>query len=171
MITLPQLTQCYLDLSPKMYHWLTSNGCDSSAAQDLIHESFLRVWRRKEQVASHSLPALLWTILRHLRIDAFRRLRPTLTLSDPVTESLLEPYVPDTLTPLDRAYLRRQINRALQSLPPIYRTTFTLFTLQRLPIKVIARQTMASETLVKVRLHRARQKLRLALSANGIRCA
>ena len=64
----------------------------------------------------------------------------------------------------DIEYLRRRLNAALAQLPPLVREAFSLFQISELSVREIARITGATENLVKVRVHRAKQKLRELLA-------
>ena len=57
-----------------------------------------------------------------------------------------------------------RIQKALDQLPPLLREAFTLFQVGGLSIREIAHETGASENLVKVRIHRAKQKLQVLLA-------
>ena len=70
---------------------------------------------------------------------------------------------PETL-PSDRAFLRRRILAALGALPEVLREAYTLFHVSELSIREIAAQTGVTENLVKVRIHRAKLKLRASLA-------
>lgn len=67
-------------------------------------------------------------------------------------------------SPSDAEYLRDRIQKALAQLPPLLREAFTLFQIGELSIREIAHETGASESLVKVRIHRAKQKLQVLLA-------
>ena len=67
-------------------------------------------------------------------------------------------------SPSDADYLRERIQAALEQLPPLLREAYTLFQIGELSIREIAHETGASENLVKVRIHRAKQKLQVLLA-------
>ena len=67
-------------------------------------------------------------------------------------------------SPSDAEYLRRRLREAFSKLPPILREAYTLFQIGEMPIREIANQTGVSENLVKVRIFRAKEKLREILS-------
>jgi len=64
----------------------------------------------------------------------------------------------------DVGYLRKRLQQALAQLSDDLRNTYTLFQIGKQSIKQIAAETGASESLVKVRIHRAKQKLQELLA-------
>ena len=70
----------------------------------------------------------------------------------------------------DIKYLRRRLTEAFAKLPPILREAYTLFQIGEMSIRDIANQTGVSENLVKVRIFRAKEKLRKILSDLHVTC-
>ena len=64
----------------------------------------------------------------------------------------------------DSEYLRQRLTEAFAKLPPILREAYTLFQIGEMSIRDIANQTGVSENLVKVRIFRAKSKLREILA-------
>ena len=64
----------------------------------------------------------------------------------------------------DAEYLRSRLTAAFAKLPPILREAYTLFQIGEMSIRDIANQTGVSENLVKVRIFRAKEKLREILA-------
>lgn len=165
MLTDATFSELYHDLAPKMRRWLTATGLDESLAEEFVNEAFLRVWRKQATVQEGFVPAaLLWTVLRNLRIDHLRRLRPTLSLEEPEGDFVLEIPAPDQPNTYDESYLHSRIQAAVQTLSPEIRTTFRLFFEDHEPIKTIAAKTGVGESLVKVRIFRARTRLKKLLA-------
>ena len=63
-------------------------------------------------------------------------------------------------SPSDTVYLRERLKQALDSIPPLLRETYVLFQVMKLSVAEIAYRTNVSEILVKVRIFRAKEKLR-----------
>lgn len=161
MLNNATLTRLYGELAPKMLRWLTAGGLDKGLAEDLVHETFLRVWRKRESLEENdALEAFFWTVLRNLRIDTFRRQRPMVSLDSPEASHIFEIPAPQHADHCDASYLRERIQRALKILSPEIQLTFRLFFEEHYSIKEIAARMEAGESLVKVRLHRARMRLR-----------
>ena len=158
-------SELYGELAPKMRRWLTATGLDESLAEEFVNEAFLRVWRKQATVQEGLVPAaLLWTVLRNLRIDYFRRLHPTLSLEEPEGEFVFDLPAPPQPETIDESYLHSRIQAAVQTLSPDIRKTYQLFFEDHEPIKAIAAKTGVGESLVKVRIFRARTRLKKLLA-------
>ena len=70
----------------------------------------------------------------------------------------------ETMMPSDVSHLRNRLTQAFAQLPPTLREAYTLFQIGELSIHEIAHETGVSESLVKVRIHRAKQKLQPLLA-------
>lgn len=66
--------------------------------------------------------------------------------------------------PSDAEYLRKRLKAAFAKLPPVLREAYTLFQIGEMSVHEIANQTGVSENLVKVRIFRAKERLKEILS-------
>ena len=66
--------------------------------------------------------------------------------------------------PSDAEYLRKRLKEAFAKLPPVLREAYTLFQIGEMSVHEIANQTGVSENLVKVRIFRAKERLKKILS-------
>jgi RNA polymerase sigma-70 factor, ECF subfamily len=82
-----------------------------------------------------------------------------------LTEYLTEPVQPEALQPFEAA---RTVHRVLAALPPADRLVLTLYYFDECDTTEIADQTGWSRTLVKVRLHRSRKKLKALLEESEL---
>ena len=64
----------------------------------------------------------------------------------------------------DAEYLRKRLLEAFAKLPPILRDAYTMFQVGEMSVRDIANHTGVSENLVKVRIFRAKEKLRTILA-------
>lgn len=85
-------------------------------------------------------------------------------LTDEIPEDTATASKPPEMSHSDTAYLRSRLVAAFAKLPPLLREAYTLFQIAEMSISEIARETNATESLVKVRIHRAKNKLRETLS-------
>lgn len=163
--------QHYNALAPKLMAYLVSNGRDEPSAADIVQETFLRLWKMRENLADDSaqVSGLVFTIAKRIVIDRARKASHEV-LQDEIRDGddedsakiVAEGGMPqaEVTVPSDVAYLRARLKRAFAELPPLLREAYTLFQVAELPIAEIARRTNASESLVKVRIFRAKEKLR-----------
>ena len=63
----------------------------------------------------------------------------------------------------DTEYLRKRLLEAFAQLPPILRDAYTMFQVGGMSVRDISNQTGVSENLVKVRIFRAKEKLKTIL--------
>ncbi len=155
----------YNAIAPKLTSYLVGSGMDYHAACDIVQETFLRLWKKKDELLEDpaQVSGYVYTIARNLRADRMRK-QARETLQDEIKDEDAGAVMPSDSSASDSAYLRRRLNEALAQLPPLVREAFTLFQISELSVREIARITGASESLVKVRVHRAKQKLRELLA-------
>ena len=155
----------YNAIAPKLTSYLVGAGTDYHAACDIVQETFLRLWKKRDELQEDpaQVSGYVYTIARHLRADRLRK-QAHETLQEEITDADAGAVMPSDSSPSDATYLRRRLNAALAQLPPLVREAFALFQISELPVREIARITGATENLVKVRVHRAKQKLRELLA-------
>lgn len=134
---------------------------DRREAEDVAQEAYLRVFRslggfREEARFETWLHRIVVnTAMTHLR----RRGRFGDLLRDPETDPEPPPAPPAQEATADRELIRR----ALEELPVGMRTTLVLYEMYGLSCGEIGRELGLSEGAVKVRLHRARKRLKEAI--------
>ena len=154
----------YRTLAPKLTNWLVATGSPYHDACDLVQRTFLKLWEMRDDLRddSSAVSGLVFTIAKNLRKNAWRD-GARMTYVDEIHEDAAGAVQP-AASPSDAAYLRARIEKALEQIPPLLREAFTLFQIGELSIREIAHETGASESLVKVRIHRAKQKLQPLLA-------
>ena len=155
----------YNAIAPKLTSYLVGAGTDYHAACDIVQETFLRLWKKRNELQEDpaQVSGYVYTIARHLRADRLRK-QARETLQEEITDEDAGAVMPSDSSSSDTAYLRRRLNAALAQLPPLVREAFSLFQVSELSVREIAHITGASESLVKVRVHRAKMKLRELLA-------
>ena len=155
----------YNAIAPKLTSYLVGVGTDYHAACDIVQETFLRLWKKRDELMDDpaQVSGYVYTIARHLRADRLRRQSREM-LQEEITDEDAGAVMPSDTSSTDAAYLRRRLNDALAQLPPLVREAFSLFQISELSVREIAHITGATENLVKVRVHRAKMKLRELLA-------
>ena len=166
------IEELYRTIAPKLTNWLVSSGSDYHEACDLVQSAFLKIWKMRDDLHDDeaSVSGLAFTIARNLRKNLARD-NARLTFVDEVREEDAGSVGPAELpseVAARRAECRRQLTAAFAKLPPILREAYTLFQIGEMSIREIAAQTGVTENLVKVRIHRAKEKLREILSQAGV---
>ena len=154
----------YRALAPKLTNWLVATGSPYHDACDLVQRTFLKLWEMRDDLRDDrsAVSGLVFTIARNLRKNAWRD-GARMTYVDEIHEDAAGAVQP-AASPSDAAYLRARIEKALEQIPPLLRESYTLFPIGELSIREIAHETGVSENLVKVRIHRAKQKLQPLLA-------
>ena len=159
------INEHYALLAPKLLNWLVATGSSFAQSCDLVQETFLKLWKMRDEILDDdaAVSGLVFTIARNLRKNETRDLRHEV-LTDEIPEDPDAASMPPATSPSDTIYLRRRLIAAFAKLPPLLREAYTLFQIAEMSISEIARETNATESLVKVRIHRAKNKLREILS-------
>ncbi len=147
-----QFKSFYSAHKDRLFSYLLKRTGDYSLAADIMQESFTRYL---EKYGKEGSAALLYTIARHAVIDTFRR-------QDCGTQPLEER---DHIGPDQEAnYLVRdecrRVLAALRNLEPDERDVLSLVVSSGLSYREIAVVTGLSEANVKIKVHRARLKLK-----------
>ncbi|HPA18844.1 MAG TPA: sigma-70 family RNA polymerase sigma factor [Verrucomicrobiae bacterium] len=140
-----------------------------SGAEDLAQEIFVKLHLAIPQFdPDRALSPFLFRIAHNHCLDALRKRRvPTIPL-DPAGDAF-DPgsRIPDPgPSPVDlagRAELARAVERALESLPPPYRSVLVLRHVDGLSYEEISEALGLPMATVKIRIHRGREKLQQIL--------
>jgi RNA polymerase sigma-70 factor (ECF subfamily) len=128
---------------------------------DILQESFTRYLEKYGEEGSN--PALLYTIARHAVVDGYRKQGRDDRLSD---EQEHAGHNPERQIEVREDY--RRVLAAMQELAPEERDILSLVVSSGLPYREIARIAGTSEANVKVRVHRARVKLKKMMTTGDI---
>jgi RNA polymerase sigma-70 factor (ECF subfamily) len=164
-----QFEQMVLEQMDRLYNlarWLVKNPDD---AQDLVQETVLKALKARDQFqGGTTLTAWLYKILRNSFIDGYwRRQREPLdggrgkSMSEPADEPefLFHDAEMDRL----RRFVAADINRALETLPEVWRTTIFLAEVEGLNWEEVAEVMGCPLGTVQSRIFRARRLLRQLL--------
>lgn len=150
-------------LAPAVKGLAMRQGADAPAAEEIVQETFLTVWRKAALYAPErgSANAWVYAIARNVRIDRLRREPPWQELTDEPDNRAADD------TPADEAMAAGQIQirvrRVLNQLPPEQAAVVRLAFIDGLSHAQIAEATGAPLGTVKTRMNLAYQKMRAAL--------
>jgi len=135
---------------------MTRNAHD---AEDLVQETFLRAYRAFDGFTpGTNIRAWLYTILHRVRTDAFRKAGRSPRTVEMEGEGPAVPPPQDAL-----ASGGEDLERALQSLPEVFRTAVVLRDIQDFTYDEIAQILEVPVGTVMSRIHRGRAQLRTLL--------
>jgi RNA polymerase sigma-70 factor, ECF subfamily len=153
----------------RIFAYLGRMGLDSAMAEDVAQETFLRVWRYAGKYNSRlgSLTTWILTIARNLALT--RLSLPGCRAETPVNSETLEIASDAPLPDLQLVTLQRQrqLHAALACLSAADLSLLSSSYIDELDLAAIARIEGCSMGAAKVRLHRARQRLRKILEADN----
>lgn len=131
---------------------------DREDAMDVFQETFVKFYQTaKEDREMTNLPAFLLRIARNLCLNVLRQRKSTSEIEDYMSSINIE-------KENDENELLRLIKEAIMKLPEDYREIFILREYQGMSYNEIANHLNISLPLVKVRLFRAKEKLREILA-------
>lgn len=136
---------------------------------DVVQESYLRVWRAHARHPIQSAKAFLFQIARRLAIDAVRhaRVSPIETGRDSDLSAVLAPET-DAAHAVTQQERKRHLVEAVASLPNRYREIVILRKFEELPQRVVAERLGLSERTVENLLARALKKVEATLRRRGV---
>ena len=155
-----------------IYNYLLHLTQNQTEAEDLSQETFIRVYNKLTTFRGEaSLSTWIYRIATNVSVDHFRRSKTNRAKAiESLEESDFEKVCIDDNTPLPDDQVAQSemsdcVQNFIQRLPLSYRTVLLLHDLQGLKVQDIADILDCSLDTVKIRLHRARNKLKETLDA------
>ncbi|GIP41403.1 ECF RNA polymerase sigma factor SigW [Paenibacillus sp. J31TS4] len=166
-----ELVDMYKD---KIYHLAFRMLSQSQTAEDIVQETFLRVYRNLDRYdESQKFSTWIYRIATNLCIDQLRKRKPSYSPDAEMPDgegadwySLLPS---EEATPEDQIMLSEtqlQIREAIQSLPEKYKSVVILRYLHDMSLQEIGDVLDMPVTTVKTRVHRGREFLRNKLDGD-----
>ena len=141
---------------------------DQAAAEDIVHDAFVRAWRAFGGFRGDNPKAWLFAIVRNLVFSSARaeKARAEVFAPAPVDDLAEDPDASEDGAEalLIRSSEVQAVRRAIDALPEPFRETLVLRELEELSYREVATVTGAPIGTVMSRLSRARQMLAAALS-------
>jgi RNA polymerase sigma-70 factor (ECF subfamily) len=153
------VAQLYHAHSADLYRFALFLSGDPAVADDLVAETFVRLWNARARVDLATVRGYLFTIARNLYLQERRGRRPAAELNEALAD---RGPGPEALA-LARAELRTTL-AALQGLPELDRAALLMRAGDGLDYDEIGAALGLSPAAVRVRVHRARQRLAAALA-------
>jgi RNA polymerase sigma-70 factor (ECF subfamily) len=151
----------YREHRDRLFAYLMRSTGDYFLSGDILQESFTRYLEKYGEEAPK--PALLYTIARNAVVDGHRLKGREAPLSDTLDLSRNNP---EAHMMVNEDY--RRVMAGMQGLEREERDILSLVVSSGLPYRDVARITGTSEANVKVRVHRARVKLKKIMDTGDI---
>lgn len=135
---------------------------DTGAAEDVLQDIFMQLWRRPEafDASRGNMSAWLAVIARHRAIDSLRRRRPENDIEDVVVS-----VEPDMASEADRVRAMGKVRDALGAMAPPQRSALEMAYFEGLTHTEIAEKTGEPLGTIKTRIRTGLLSLRKALAA------
>jgi RNA polymerase sigma-70 factor (ECF subfamily) len=130
---------------------------DPALADDLVAESFVRLWTARGEIRTETIKGYLLAIVRNLYLTSRRQSGRLSALDEDVTP-LADPTQPIDARLMHREELAR-VRRVLATLSEIDRSALLLRAFEGLSYEDIARVLDITIAAAKVKVHRARLRL------------
>src|SRR5271166_6117156 len=130
---------------------------DAAAAEDVLQDVFLQLWRKPDafDASRGSLAAWLAVISRHRAIDRLRKRRPEVDIADCVIAG-----GPDLSSEAERGLIVEKVRSVLEEMSPDQRKALELAYFQGLTHTEIAEKTGEPLGTIKTRIRTGLQQLR-----------
>lgn len=138
-------------------------------AEDVVQESFLRLWKLRAGHPIRSAKAFLFTVARNIALDSVRRLRTSPISAVPDLAAL--PVVEENADVSGAVSTNEEVSLlvdALQSLPARCREIIMLRKFQNLSQKEVAARLGISEGTVQEQVYRGVRRLEKILTQRGV---
>ena len=153
----------------RIFRYIMSMVRDTVEAEDLTQETFLRAYHRRDSLReAGAQTAWLYRIATHVCLDRLRqyaRRAPRESETDLDEVDVAEPDRPSLQQTLEQDDMSECVQGYLNHLSDSYRAVILLYDMHELSAPEIAQLLGQSLATVKIRLHRARLKLKAALQA------
>ena len=149
----------------RIFAYLGRMGLDRATAEDIAQDTFLRLWRNASQFNPRhsSLTTWILTIARNLALTHLSRAARRIEVTDDAGSAEAASDLPQPVEALLAKQRRQRLHAALNRLSPADRSLVAASYMEDLDLKAIARVEGSTSGAIKVRLHRARLKLRQIL--------
>ncbi len=135
-----------------LYRFIVKHTQNKMLAEDIVQETFTKVWEKHETIAASKAKSYLFTTAYHQLIDEIKKEKRT-------TDKEIEDYKnEESLTHLFD--VQKTLNEAVNQLPEIQKTVVLLRDYEGYNYSEISEITSLSESQVKVYIFRARQALK-----------
>lgn len=152
-MTTTEYNSCADQYSDGVYRFILKNIRDKDTAQDIVQESYVRMWERVKEISFEKAKAYLFTTAYHTMIDHIRKYQRLTSIEDSYSET------PDDSTEMFND-LKEVINEAVAKLPEIQRSVILLRDYEGYSYEEIGEITGLNESQVKVYIFRARTFLK-----------
>ncbi len=151
-MTINEYNQAVDHFSDRLYRFVLKSIKDLQTAEDIVQDSYEKLWKNKENVAADKVKSYLFTTAYHTMIDRIRKDKRVTFIED---KSL-----PEKGHENNYSDLHEILKEAVDRLPETQRMVLLLRDYEGYSYKEISVLTKLSESQVKVYIYRARVYLK-----------
>lgn len=151
-MTIAEYNLCADQYSDGVYRFILKNIKDENSAQDIVQESYTRMWEKVKTVTFEKARSYLFTTAYHTMIDVIRKEKRMTRMEESH----------NNLNTTENQYsdLKEVLNEAVSRLPEIQRSVVLLRDYEGYSYEEIGEITGLNESQVKVYIFRARTFLK-----------
>ena len=153
-----QYNRCVEQYADRLFRFAFSSLRNREQAEDVVQESFARVWEKVENVEFEKAKSYLFTTAHHAMIDEVRHRQRFASVEEPLPTDA-------KTTPRQYPDVNEVLHKALATLPEPQRNALLLRDYEGYSYQEIGDITGMSEAQVKVNIFRARTALKNKLTS------
>jgi len=150
-------SKIYTEHAPLLRNHLYYKCGDLDEAEDIVQESFIKIWKICREVFGDTITGLIYTIANRLFIDRKRAEKVKLKFEKEQEESI---EMEDPHYVFRTQEFKSKLEMAISDLPDGQREAFLMNRIDKLTYKEISARLGISETAVEKRMSKALQKLK-----------
>lgn len=147
-----EYNKCVDTYADGVFRFILKNIRDKHDAEDIVQDSFEKLWRKHDDLAAEKAKSYLFTTAYHTMIDLIRKRKPQRDIEEVqhITEGGTNAY----------SDIKEVLNEALEKLSEIQRSVILLRDYEGYSYEEIGKITGLNESQVKVYIYRARVYLK-----------
>ena len=147
-MTVTEYNKSVEDYADRLFRFIYKSINDEDAAQDIVQETYAKLWTRIAEVSGEKVKSYLFTSAYHTMIDQIRKDKRKADFEEVQEERYSHSAQYTDLSEI--------LNEAIQKLPEIQRTVITLRDYEGYSYEEIGKITNLTESQVKVYIYRGR---------------
>lgn len=151
-MTQSEYNQCVDEWSDALYRFALKSLKDTDLAQDIVQDSFEKLWKKHEQIDNSKVKSYLFTIAYHAMVDYWRKQKAGVDIETVTNEVRYEQNYYSGLKPI--------LDKALERLSEIQRTVLLLRDYEGYSYEEIGEICNLNASQVKVYIFRARLSIK-----------
>lgn len=159
------ITDYYIAHHDELLAYASSRLGDSMEAEDVVQNVFLRLLTTDKMISATTLPALVYTMMRHQVMDYFRRHTTFEQYEHYIKRACIEETSTESVFSVRE--IIEQMERGLAHLPEPFRPIYRMHVYGGMKVSEISKQLGEGYKIVENRLYIARKAIRKRLLAVG----